>query len=127
MPRVQSTKLLMLTRNRLDKVLGTSLLIKGEDVMEAVDRPSMEEVLLPLSSLIWPGRGSGLCCRLLLLSKLQALSGSWPPEIEEDVPKLPCREAWRLWQALEVALQASLWSGVAGARGGLMPRALVGG
>lgn len=62
----------------------TSLLTSGEDVMEAVERPSNEEVLLPLSRRVRAGRG--LRCTLLLLSKLHALSGSWPPEAEDDAP-----------------------------------------
>lgn len=49
--------------------MGTS----GEDVMEAVDRPPNDEVLLPLNK---HRTGTGLCCMLLLLSKLHVLSGS---------------------------------------------------
>lgn len=71
----------------------TSLWIIGEDVMEAVDRPSKDEVLLPLNK---HGEGRGLCCMLLLLSKLHALSGSWAQDAEEDATELSTSEACRL-------------------------------
>ena len=68
----------------------TSFWTIGEDVMEAVDRPSKDEVLLLLNKL---REGRGLCCMLLLLSKLHALSGSWAPDV---ATKLFTSEACRL-------------------------------
>lgn len=95
--------------------------------MEAVERCSKEEELLPRRRV--DSRPGGLRGPLvLLLSKLRALSGgSWPLDADEAAPRLSCREDWRLWQGPETALQASLWSGVRGISGGLSPKFSAGG